>query len=78
MTLAFSRVRLSGVSSDKGWVEGSIHPSCFASAVWSTSKPRAAGYSTAQAIAVGRISGWELQRELLSRYGKRVARWFAR
>jgi hypothetical protein len=22
--------QLSGVSSDKGWVEGSIHPSCFA------------------------------------------------
>jgi hypothetical protein len=47
-------------------------------AVWSTSKPTAAGYSTAQAMAVGRISGWELQRELLSRYRKRVARWFAR
>jgi hypothetical protein len=33
------------------------------------------GYSSSQARALDRVSGWDLQRELLSRYRKRVLRW---
>jgi hypothetical protein len=50
----------------------------FDHAVWNTDEANASGYSPAQATALERRSGWELQRELLSRYRKRVARWFAR
>jgi len=44
-------------------------------AVWQSGQ---ASYSSAQATALERVSGWELQRALLARYRQKLIEWFNR
>jgi hypothetical protein len=47
-------------------------------AVWGPIAAGTPNYSPSQTAALDRVSGWELQRQLLGRYRKRMVRWFGR
>jgi hypothetical protein len=44
--------------------------------VWSEAASAQIAYSSAQATALDRVPGWDLQRALFARYWKKATRWF--